>query len=300
METRANYLIVGFFVIAVIILGIFVVLFGFKSDSQDKKAFYDIFFQGEVSGLSVAGDVKFNGIRVGKVQDLKIDPFDPDRVQVRVEIDEDTPVREDSVASLAPQGITGVSYVSITGGSRSSPRLKAKDDQEVPVIQSRRGGLSEAALLLPDMIQQASETIKQIRTIIDENREGIKSIIIGVDTAVADLPEAMEKVTVAFDEIGEAGKKINKLIDQVSALRTDFKRTLVSITKLSDNLNKVVTESRPGIVNFSKEGLASFERLTKDIRQTVRNIDRFFVKLESDPNSLIFGRKVPEYNTRRK
>ena len=108
-----------------------------KVDIDREFNAYHIFFEGSVTGLSSASNVLYRGIPVGTVNEVIIDPDDSSRVRVTVEVASNTPIREDSVATLELQGITGASLIQITGGSADSPELVAKSDQTLPVIRSK-------------------------------------------------------------------------------------------------------------------------------------------------------------------
>src|SRR5258706_9730376 len=116
METRANYVLLGVFTIAMGLATIFFSLWISKAQFAE-SATYDIVFQGPISGLAKGGDVRFNGIKVGDVKSLRIDPEDAQRVVARVGIDVHTPVRTSSEAQLEGLGLTGVTLIQLTAGN---------------------------------------------------------------------------------------------------------------------------------------------------------------------------------------
>src|SRR5215510_3009139 len=111
METRANYVLIGAFVlIATAALALFTLYIAGTPLNKDYST-YDVVFEGPVNGLTEGGEVRFNGIKVGEVQTLKLDRADPNRVIARILIDARTPVRVDSIAQLNFLGITGVTFI---------------------------------------------------------------------------------------------------------------------------------------------------------------------------------------------
>src|SRR5579872_1247805 len=124
MERNANYALVGLISTILLIAMIVFILWLTNFALSARYDTYDVLFRGPVSGLSRGGDVQFNGIKVGETQDIKLDPSDPNLVHAFVRVRSDTPVRQDSTASLEPQGITGVNYIQITAGTRAKPLLK--------------------------------------------------------------------------------------------------------------------------------------------------------------------------------
>ncbi len=138
MEIRANFLLIGAFTLFGILgsLGFFLWLAKVEVDRQ--YAYYDILFE-DVSGLGEAGSVRYNGLPVGQVVWLSLDRADPSKVRVRIEIDAGAPVKTDTVVTLELQGVTGVSYVSLAGGSPGAGRLQAAPGEDVPVIVASTG-----------------------------------------------------------------------------------------------------------------------------------------------------------------
>ncbi|HUL07691.1 MAG TPA: MlaD family protein, partial [Candidatus Acidoferrum sp.] len=136
METRASYIAVGAFVL-VLILGLvgFVIWVG-KFRGAEEFARYDILFAGSVTGLQVDGTVRYRGIPVGRIIDIRVDPANIEMVRVTIEVKADTPVRTDTDASIELQGITGVTYVLLKGGKQDSPALPVTMKEPYPQIHS--------------------------------------------------------------------------------------------------------------------------------------------------------------------
>jgi phospholipid/cholesterol/gamma-HCH transport system substrate-binding protein len=123
METKANYLMIGGFVLGVLALA-FIFIYWMSNFSGGGQR-YTIVFDGSVAGLTSGSSVAFNGIRVGEVQSFALDPADARKVQVHVTLRDDTPVRENSRASIQSMGLTGGSGIQITPGTPDSPLLVA-------------------------------------------------------------------------------------------------------------------------------------------------------------------------------
>src|SRR5437868_1159215 len=117
METRAPYALIGLFVTAVI-----AAVFGFvywlhNGGGLSERTAYRIRYENTVSGLLTGAAVLFNGIRVGEVTNLKLDPGSPQLVIATIAVDAKTPVRADTKVGLDFQGLTGVHVVTLQGGS---------------------------------------------------------------------------------------------------------------------------------------------------------------------------------------
>ena len=137
METKANYLMIGGFVLGVLALA-FIFVFWMSNFAGGGKRYY-IVFDSSVAGLTTGSSVGFNGIKVGEVQSFALDPEDARKVQVLVSVRDDTPVRENSHASFQSMGLTGGSGIQITPGTPDSPFLVATAEIPIPVIKADPG-----------------------------------------------------------------------------------------------------------------------------------------------------------------
>src|SRR5690348_17563274 len=123
METKANYFLIGLFTLGVI-AGVFGFIYWFQNTGgTGERAYYQVVFDGSVSGLRTGGSVLFNGIRVGEVTGLRLNPDMPQQVSATLSIDKSVAVRSDTVVGLEFQGLTGIASVSLKGGSTAAPVL---------------------------------------------------------------------------------------------------------------------------------------------------------------------------------
>jgi len=162
METRASYLIVGLFVIAGMLGLVFAAMWITGTRTDEALALYDIYFDGSVAGLKPGNAVQYRGIPVGGVIDMKIDPESVERVLVVIEVAADAPIREDTEATLALQGITGLSYIQLTGGTQEAAALKAAPGQRRPVIKSRPSELAAIFEAAPEMLNRALKRVSSL------------------------------------------------------------------------------------------------------------------------------------------
>jgi phospholipid/cholesterol/gamma-HCH transport system substrate-binding protein len=209
METRANFLLIGAFTIAGIlgILGFFVWLAKYQVDRQ--YDYYDILFS-DVSGLSQAADVRFNGLPVGRVVSLQLAKHDPSLVRVRIEVEDGLPVKADTSAKLQVQGVTGLSYVSLSGGSTDAP-LPPEDETGNPTLRAERSIVEQLTEDAPDLLAEGIRLLRDLRRFANsENQSYVSSILRNVDnasgqleTALADFSEISTTVSRATDQVAE-------------------------------------------------------------------------------------------------
>ena len=138
MENKVNLALVGGFVLVLATALVGVVLWLASGGAyQTQFDRYDASVEESVSGLNPKAPVKYNGVDVGQVERIWLDPENPQRVKLRFQIEQGTPVKVDTVATLKTQGLTGIAYVELSGGTPGSPALTRHDGQQHPVIQTR-------------------------------------------------------------------------------------------------------------------------------------------------------------------
>jgi len=257
METRANYVVIGLLTL-VTIVGAFGFVFWLQhSGGVGDRTFYRVVFDGPAQGLRTGGAVLFNGIRVGEVTDLRLNPKNPRQVMATVSVALNTPVRTDTQASLNYQGLTGIAALSLKGGAPDAPVLVAKEGETAPVIAVD----PEAA---QDITESAREVLQKINSVVIENQESVRAAIKNIDAFTAVLAKNSER----FDHI-LAG--LDGLIAGTDGKPGEIAEAVKAFHSLAENLDKRTAE----LTTDGKRALGVIER-------AVRNLDK-------NPQRLIFG-----------
>lgn len=171
METRANYLLVGSFVLLLIVGLVGFVIWLAKFQFEADFARYDIYFDGRVSGLSVGSGVSLRGVPVGEVLAIGLDPDNVERVLVTIEVTAATPIREDTIASLEQQAITGSATILLTGGSQAAAALTAQADRQRPVIRSERSGFEQVLEGAPELVASLNVLIARANSVLNTDNQ---------------------------------------------------------------------------------------------------------------------------------
>ena len=103
---------------------------------RKKVDLYLVIEEESVAGLNLNAPVKYDGVEVGKVSDIRLDPVNPEKVRLTFVIEHGTPIKADTVAVLKTQGLTGIAYVELSGGTRDAPLLLASAQEPYPVIRT--------------------------------------------------------------------------------------------------------------------------------------------------------------------
>ena len=241
METRAHHLLVGSFVL-IVVLGLFgFVIWLAKIDIDREFSRYTIYFEGSVSGLSTASSVLYNGISVGTVTAIELDPDNPSCVEVTIEVAATTPVRAGTVATLELQGITGVSLVALNGGSAGSAELAARPGERYPVIDSVPSQFQRLFAGAPELISRSIQLIEQATKLFsEENLVSLMSILGDAQILSSELAARSGEVGAILDNIEQTSREVrtatealNGLIaslnDEVAAISDDTKATLATV-----------------------------------------------------------------------
>jgi len=276
METKANYLMIGGFVLGVLAFA-FIFIFWISNFAGGGKR-YLIVFESSVAGLTSGSSVAFNGIKIGEVQSFALDPDDGRKVQVLISVDDKTPVRQDSKASIKSLGLTGGSGIQITPGTPDSPLLVATAEDPVPTIEAARGsgqGLFDAA---PAALNNANMFIERLDDLVAKNQKAITTTLSNIE----------QLSTVLNGKSAEIGSTITDVSEGAQSFKTLSSKLEVS---LGDNMN--------GLTRQAKESMQEFSATMREGRRAAATLNRVLEKLEADPRGfLLGGSQVPEYTPR--
>lgn len=312
METRANYALIGGLVIlATALVAGFVLWLGQSEFSRDYKA-YDIVFDGPVS-LEEGAAVRYIGIKVGEVATVRVDRGDSSKVRARVRVSRETPVREDSSASIQLAGITGTTFVQITAGTGRP--LEARAGEPVPVIRSERTLVDQIVAGGAQALGRANLTFDNINKMLtDENIASVNATLKNIEIATGKLAAedglidkataavddvsraaiAFEKASVEFQEFGDsADANLAAAAEDLRILVADLRTVAKSASGTLDRSAEAVAAATaiiegPATETFQNAGVAS-----KELRIMLSRFDRFLRELESNPQSLLVGEAVP-------
>lgn len=225
MESRANYFLIGSFTLAAIFAGFGFLLWLAKAEVDQSYASYDILFE-SVAGLSKSGDVRYNGLLSGRVIAMDIDPEAPSKVRVRIEVSADLPVRADTVARLQAQGVTGVTYVALSGGSAGAEALP-----NGALIRSERSAIQSVMEGAPAFLEEALLLLKDVRAVVnDENRAAVETLLANLATSSARLDQALADFQDLTGNIGDASIEVGAFARKLQDLSDTAEVTLATAT----------------------------------------------------------------------
>jgi phospholipid/cholesterol/gamma-HCH transport system substrate-binding protein len=277
METRPYSLAVGLFVIILLISGLLFVLWFSRFEMGDDKRSYMIHFKGSVSGLRINETVRFHGIPIGSVKRIFVDPETISAVKVKVSIDKPELIREDSLASIEAQGLTGFSFIQIIGGSPSSPLLKAKPGQRHPVIASRPSNIEMLFTSVPQILNNIQDLSQKLNHLFNEKNVEF----------LGQTFESFSKITGQFSQekwnVQSLIKKTEKNLDHLTHVITQAESTLTSFKEASEVFKDFIKESEKPFHHFARQGLPEMTSLAKELRQTTYKVHLMLDQIERSP-----------------
>lgn len=300
MENKAHYTLIGAFVLATLISLFIFLIWLAKFDIDQRWAEYDIQFEESVFGLTDASPVTYNGIPVGDVLDISLMPNDPSKVVVTIKIKEETPIREDTEATLGMQGITGVLFVQIIGGEANSPPLKPKPGQDRPVIPSRASTMEEFFGGSGDLIKNAMETFERLNRIMsDDNINRISGTLDNVQALSNNLAAEGETIQETLRSLRDTLTAANDMLNSdLKPAAGEFKKLAANANSLVERLDSVLAATQGDFTDFSHSSLSELGLLIGDLRSLTQSLTDLSERLEDQPSEIIWKRKDPEYEAK--
>lgn len=300
MERNANYALVGFASLVLLVgLAAFVLWLAQVRFARDYDL-YDIVFDGPVRGISQGGEVHFNGIKVGEVQRIALDRDNASRVIARIKVTSDVPIKTDSFATLEPQGVTGVNYVQITAGTKARPFLKdVTPHGQIPVIRSQKSTLSDLIEGGGTVLQRSIEALDRINRILsDQNIQqvtGMLSDVHAVTSAIKDHKQIIADADKALQDMDATLQRANRLTEHADGmLQGDGKRALANLADATQSLKETSEKAKELLgklegptTDFATNGLPQLSSAISSLQTATDSLNRVLDEAERSPGALI-------------
>ena len=279
METNANYVAVGAFVLTCM-LGLVITLLWLSGLQYSQEfSYYQTYFTGPVTGLGKGTTIRYNGIDVGRVQDVRFDPNDPQVVIATLQVQPKLGIRVDSVTSIESEGLTGGSYVEITGGKKDAALLTAKEGERYPVIKSAPSALQKLAKGVPQLLEKLNTAADKINAILSEdNQRSLAHTLANLDRTTSMLADRSGEIDSAIIDLSKASKALPGTL-------AGFDASVKKFGQLSTDSDEFV----------KGEGLSQFAQLLADTRRLVVSLNRLTDQLDRQPTKVFFGDRRKGY-----
>ncbi|APF03681.1 TPA: MlaD family protein [Legionella pneumophila] len=302
MESKTNYTIVGL-VVLILTAGLLSAgLWLSVGFNQKEYTSYTVYLKESVSGLSIESPVKFNGVQVGYVKEIKLNKNDPRQVELLLNIEKSTPITTSTSATLISQGITGVTYVGLSAGSSDLTPLRKMPGEPYPVIPSKPsllnqldavlkevaenvGAVSEKAQLIfneenADNVRKSLANIERITEIIADNGQSINSSLTNFDVFIANMAKASKQFPQLIKDLKTGISKFKSLADNMSAAGKDVSKTMIAGKNTIDQISQQAIPPAVILLRRLNAISANLEKVSNEMRQ--------------NPSVIIRGTKAPK------
>ena len=308
MEPHARNMLVGGFVL-VLVAGLigFVIWLG-KFQLEQQYTFYRLYFTGSVTGLNEGSNVRLQGVPVGTVKIIRIDPQNVQRIEVVVQVAKDTPIRQDAEASLGMQGITGIAYIQIHPGKQESPLLVAQAGQDMAEIPARASRIEQILDSIPAVMARIEKFLS------DDNQKAVTETLQNVSKLTGALADHTDDFTRLATDGSKTMKELSDAARSAKGLTEDLRKELAEISPdirktakeipptieevraaaaagkaMATQFNDMIAENRAPLRDFAAVGLYDLTQLAQDMRTLVSTLNRVSERMEANPSRFLFG-----------
>jgi phospholipid/cholesterol/gamma-HCH transport system substrate-binding protein len=317
MESRAHSALIGVFVLLAVAMIIGFIAWFSKAEFDQQYELYEVSFPGPVRGVNAGTEVRFNGLRLGEVTKLRLDPKATNTVLVDLRITAGYPVTTDSYAQLEPSGLTGLNYIQIFQGESgvlmtesefTSPyslpgrmsQIETFLDDGGSVIQGAQRAIARVnAVLTPDAIQDFHDILENINVLsknlseTDIDTELVNEVLLSFKTAADDVSEAalaVDKAADDFDILVQDDVKV--FLDRAIVSMTEVDETLNAFESFAGEGSQVAINMSDAINRLSNSGLTDLEETADMLRRLVESLNRVVDEIEQNPAQFIAGKEI--------
>ena len=304
METRAHHVLIGLFTVIVVTAALLFALWLAKSSTDRQFSEYQVVFNEAVSGLSQGSAVQYNGIKVGDVTQLKLDPKDPRKVLARIRLGGDTPVRQDTHAKLTLTGVTGLAIIQLSGGSPQSPELVSQDGN-LPVIVADPSPLSRILANGEDLMVNINDVVARASELLSpENMDRIGRTLDHLDKATGAIADQRDDIRELLKQLALASKQANDTLAQTQRLvqttnglvdnqgratLDSAKNAMASVERASASIDGLINDNRAAI-NGGMQGFSELGPAVRELRDAAGSLRGISRRLDDNPASFLLGR----------
>ena len=308
MNNKVNYTLVGFLVLLGMILIAGFSYWMLKPSSAKETSIYVIYFDESVLGLNMEAPVKYRGISVGKVTNLQINPHNTEQVEVQITILKNTPIKENTVARLTAQGITGLSYINLNLGQNNAPELLAKGNQEFPVIKTVPSFFENFEQSLGTVSGKLSRTLGRTEELLGENNQKNIAIILKStanvsakldklldDKTVLSLQKSAKNIEAITYKMNTVIPNVNKLVDKsvkwqdnISASFNSIMNSYLGIRSAMDEIKRAVSSGEFNVKEISSEIVPTMNTTFIQMQEMMIRVEGLLEQYKRSPSDILY------------
>ena len=295
MESKTNYTIVGVVVLTLFVGLVATMLWLSVGFNQKKYTTYTVYMHEAASGLTKDASVKFNGVQVGYVKEIRLNQSHPRQVEILLNIEEDTPITTSTYATLNPQGITGVSYIGLSASTSDLTPIQQMPGEPFPVIPSKPSVFNQ----LDGILKKVSEDINTVsaeaqRLFNEENAKHVRHILANIDHFSKDLAGNGKNVNAFMDNLAKASRDFPRMLDELRVGISKFETMADSLSKAGNSVSKTMGSGKNTLDKISQEALPPAVVLLRRLNAISANLEKVSSEMRQNPAVVIRGSKPPQ------
>ena len=304
MNNKVNYTFVGFIVlISFVVLGVFS-YWMLKPTHAKQNKYYVIYFNESVFGLNLDAPVKFRGINVGKVAKLRINPKNSEQVEVQVSILKDTPIKDNIVAILTAQGITGLTYINLTIGDTYKTQSVNIDGESYQVIETAPSIFKNIQKSLGNVSDHLTTTLYRAEKLLDDNNQKeFMKLIVSTRKTIDKIGEALDEKTIkhfhsSMAKLDTTIEKFEGLVDHTVTWENKIATSLHSIMNSYKKIDSAMSEFKRAVSSgeFNVKDIASkvvpnINATLYELQESMIQLDKTLKEYERSPSDILFKRQ---------
>lgn len=298
METKVNLGLVGAFVLTLGAALIGVVLWLASGGMWQQQ--YDLYLAVEeesVAGLNLNAPVKYNGVEIGRVRSITLDPQDPQRVNLLLAIVQGAPITQDTVAVLKAQGLTGIAYVELSGGARNAPALQVLAGAQYPEIATKSSLSTRLENVLTRVLSKLDDTSGNLNAFLSaDNQRAFSSALADIASISRTLAargpvidRALVDASSTLRNTASSSTQLTPALQAVGRSAAAIERMGNAVTQTSQGAGETVNAIGADVKRFGAETLPELERLLAELSVLSASLRRLSEQTERAPSGLVFG-----------
>ncbi|HAT2066727.1 TPA: MCE family protein [Legionella pneumophila] len=302
MESKTNYTIVGLIVLILTAGLLSAGLWLSVGFNQKEYTSYTVYLKESVSGLSVESPVKFNGVQVGYVKEIKLNKNDPRQVELLLNIEKSTPITTSTSATLITQGITGVTYVGLSAGSSELTPLRKMPGEPYPVIPSKPSLLNQLDAVLKEVAENVGAVSEKAQLIFnEENADNVRKSLANIERIteiIADkgqtIDSSLNNLDVFVANMAKASKQFPQLIKDLKTGISKFKSLADNMSAAGKDVSKTMIAGKNTIEQISQQAIPPAVILLRRLNAISANLEKVSNEMRQNPSVIIRGTKAPK------
>ncbi|HAT8294301.1 TPA: MCE family protein [Legionella pneumophila] len=302
MESKTNYTIAGLIVLILTAGLLSAGLWLSVGFNQKEYTSYTVYLKESVSGLSVESPVKFNGVQVGYVKEIKLNKNDPRQVELLLNIEKSTPITTSTSATLISQGITGVTYVGLSAGSSELTPLRKMPGEPYPVIPSKPSLLNQLDAVLKEVAENVGAVSEKAQLIFnEENADNVRKSLANIERIteiIADkgqtIDSSLNNLDVFVANMAKTSKQFPQLIKDLKTGISKFKSLADNMSAAGKDVSKTMIAGKNTIDQISQQAIPPAVILLRRLNAISANLEKVSNEMRQNPSVIIRGTKTPK------